>query len=77
MSNQIFFIHFQTLDLEKKRKKIDEKKRRENRKKSQFVIDYHTHFHEPNNSNILYPFVPDREINDMILIIKSNISSYN
>ena len=77
MWNQIFFIHFQTLDLEKKKKKERWKKRRENRKKSQFVINYHTHFHEPNKSNILYPFVLDREISDMILIIKSNISSYN
>jgi len=39
----------------KKGKKSDEKKKKKIKKegKVQFVINYHTPFHEPNNSNIL------------------------
>jgi len=31
------------------------KKKRKKEGRVQFVINYHTPFHEPNNSNILYP----------------------
>jgi len=47
---------------------------------AQFVFNYHTPPHEPNNptyfgshSLFFLPFVSDRENNDMILIIRSNI----
>jgi len=56
-----------------RRKKRDEKKKKEGR--AQFVFNYHTLLQESNNSTHFLPFVPDREISDMILIIRSNISS--
>jgi len=52
---------------------MEKRKKKEKRRKR--LINYRTPFHDPNNSNILYPFVLDREIIDMILIIRSNISS--
>jgi len=51
-----------------------EKIKRKRKKRRKRLINYHTRIHEPNNSNILYLFVPNREISDMILIIRSNIS---
>jgi len=57
------FLHrFSNFNFRKKKEKREfQKNRRENKRKSQFVINYHTPFHEPNNSNIVYSFVRDRE----------------
>jgi len=51
MWNIIFFKYFQTLILEKKKMK---KKNKEGR--AQFVINYRTPSHEPNNSTCFLPF---------------------
>jgi len=52
MLNKIFFKYFQTLNLEKKKRWKKEKNKEKIRKS---LICYNTSFHEPNNSNILYP----------------------
>jgi len=58
MWNIIFFKDFQTLILEekKRKKKTDEKKRKKRNKerRAQFVINYRTPSHEPNNSTPLF-----------------------
>jgi len=56
--------------LKKKRKKREVEKRKKGKEgRVKFVINYHTPFHEPNNST----FILDRESSDMVLIIKRNI----
>jgi len=79
MWNIIFFKDFQTIILEKKKKKKERWKKKEKRRnkegKTQFVINYRSPSHEPNNSTCFLPLVSGREISDMILIIRRNISS--
>ena len=78
---QNFLQRFSNFNFRKKKPKQIEMKKRKERKKQgrpQFVINYHTPFQKPNNSTYLLPLLcSDREISDMILITKSNISSYN
>jgi len=66
------FSNFNFLKRKEKKKRDGKKKKKEKRRKR--LINYHTPFHEYNNSNILYLFVSDRKISDMILIIRSNFS---
>ena len=61
--NKIFFQDFQTLILAKK-KEMKKKEKKGKKGRAQFIFNYHTPSHEPNNSIIYF------------LIIRSNISSY-
>jgi len=68
---------FQTLILGKKKKKREMKKRKKGKKyrRAYFVITLP--FMSPTTQHIFYHLCSNREISGMILIIKSNISSYN
>jgi len=52
MLNKIFFKDFSNFNF---RKKKWEMKKKNKEGETQFVINYHTPFHEPKNSDILYP----------------------
>jgi len=69
MWNIIFFIDFSNFNFRKKRKDLEKKREKKRKKGTKSPICY-----EPNNSNIFYLFVPDREISNIIKI-RSNISS--
>ena len=75
MWNKIFFIDYQTLILEKRRRKRDEKKWKEEGIPNLLLI-ITLLFMSSKTQNIFY-LCSDREISDIILIIKCNISSYN
>jgi len=63
----IFFKRFSNFNFRKK-KEIEKKGR------TQFLFNYHILFHKPNNPTYPLFLVRDKEISDMILIIRSNIS---
>jgi len=65
---------FSNINFKKKREKKKRRKKRNKEGKTQFVINYRTPSHEPNNSTCFLP-VPRRKISNMILIIRRNISS--
>jgi len=74
MLNKIFF-KFLNFNFRKKKKKREMKKRKKGKKgRAYFVITLL--FMSPTTQHIFY-LCSDREISDMILIIKNNISSYN
>jgi len=54
---------------------MEKRKKKEKRRNSLIVINYRTPFYEPNNSTYFLSFVLEREISDMVLIIRRNISS--
>jgi len=67
MWNKIFFKYFQTLILEKKKKK--KKKKEEKKEEPNLLLIFMSPI-----TQIFSTFVPDREIN-YIIIIRNNISS--
>jgi len=68
-----FLQRFSNFNFRKKKEKKRDEKKRNKEGKAQFVINYCTSSREPNNSTCFLPF--GREISDMILIIRRNISS--
>jgi len=70
---QNFLQRFSYFNFRKKKEKKERRKKKEKKRKVYFVITLF--FMSPTTQHIFYHLCFDREISDMILIIRRNISS--